>query len=195
MGGTSQGFRAPHSPPDSGRTWQGDAVRDGHGGDPSRHPGQHLPAPHGPPEREARRLRPGRWDPVLLPEPAEAGRGGADVALYGSSGHPEDQGTDRPGKGQGRKGEGGGPWLKNPGYLFWNTSRRKHLSSRRQTCWRRRGSGRGCQGFPSRPDASLISTENLSNTLLTREGPSRIPLGPVSIRASSAGGQGARNTE
>ena len=120
---------------------------------------------------------------------------GVLTLIYGgSSGHPEDQGADRPGKGQEREGEGGGPWLKTPGYLFWNTSLRKRLSSRRQTCWRRPGSGRGCPRLPFRPDASWISTGNLSNTSPPREGPLRIPPGPVSIRASSVGGQGAPNT-
>jgi len=71
----SQGLRAPHPPPDIGGVAQGDTVRDGHGGHPSRHPGQHLPAPHGSSKCQTRGLRSGWGDPVLLPEPAETGRG------------------------------------------------------------------------------------------------------------------------
>ena len=97
------------------------------------------------------------------------------------------------GKRPGREGEGGGSWLKTPAYLFWNTSLRKRPSLRRQICWRRPGSGRGCPRLPFRPDAFWTSTGKLPNTLLTRERPPRIPPGPVSIRASSVGGMGAPN--
>ena len=107
---------------------------------------------------------------MLLPEPAEAGRGCAVANYDRSSRHPEDQGADRPGKGQGREGKCGGPWLKTPESLFWNTSRRNRLSSRRPICLRRPGSGKGCPSLPFRPDASWTSTGNLSNTLLTQPG-------------------------
>src|SRR5512145_2764142 len=49
-------------------------------------------------------------DPVLLPEPAETGGRRSGASRGGTPRHPEDQGADRPRKGQGREGEGGGPW-------------------------------------------------------------------------------------
>src|SRR4030065_1510025 len=130
MGRSAQSLRPPHPPSDSRRVTQGDAVRDGHGGDPSRHPGQHLATPDGPAKRKARGLRPGRGAALLLPEPSEAGGRDPRAACRGPAGHPQDEGADRPGEREGEEGTGGFPWLISPAPPFCPIPR---------TPWRRAG--------------------------------------------------------
>src|SRR4030066_345987 len=114
MGGSAESLCPPYTTADPGRVAQGDAVRDGYGGDPSRHPSEHLPAPDGPAQREACGFRPGRSASLLLPEPTEAG--GRDPRPIGRrSAHPsQDEGSDRPREGGGEKGTGGSPGLPDP---------------------------------------------------------------------------------
>src|SRR4030066_219214 len=121
-GRSAQSLRPPPPPSDSRRVAQGDAVRDGHGGDPSRHPGQHLATPDGPAKRAARLLRPGRAPALLLPEPPETGGRDPRAACRGPAGHPQDEGADRPGEGAGEEGTGGFPWMKGAAPLFWTTT-------------------------------------------------------------------------
>src|SRR3989304_749075 len=96
MGRSAESLCPPHPASDSRRAAQGDAVRDGHGGDPSRHPGQHLATPDGPAQREARGLRPGRGASLLLPEPSEAGGRDPGLACGGLPGPPQDERANRP---------------------------------------------------------------------------------------------------
>src|SRR4030066_1705200 len=137
MGRSAQSLRPPHPASDPGRVTQGDAVRDGHGGDPSRHPGQHLATPDGPAKRKARGLRPGRGAALLLPEPSEAGGRDPRAACRGPAGHPQDEGADRPGEGAGEEGTGGFPWMKGSAPLSWTTIPASPRASFPAICWKR----------------------------------------------------------